>query len=306
MLDPVSLKMFFRCMCQKSARVTTNTSQVTVSALPGQRSADDMSQLSPLSRLLDKITSLLNSLGGNAPGGQPASGDTSMETGVSPKGMTSDLADVLSDSNANDKQGAVLNGKMVTEGVVLNGKMVTEGVILLVDSINQVLSDIDKEVAGMREQPDVSHRQTIELSGIKKDIINVVLLGSDDSVSEAVAKIGIFLEKNGLLSVNKQSLEYRMNANVNDTVNVLKNVCDTLYERIHLLINAGALMYAVSEKTQWGRGNGTDKAQALLDKSFKEQAEALESKLNTVKVLIEGSYSLQGFLQLSPTDGNNE
>ncbi|MCX5810545.1 MAG: hypothetical protein NTX36_14465 [Proteobacteria bacterium] len=307
MLDPVSLKMLFQCMCQKSVRITTNIGQVTVSAQSGQRSADDMSQLSPLSRLLDKITSLLNSLGGNAPGEQTAPGDTRMESGVSPKGMTSDLPNVQSGASANDKQAAVLNGKMVAEvvalngkmvaeGAVLNGKMVADGVISLVDSINQVLSDIDKEVAGMREQPDVSHRQTIELSGIKKDIINVVLHGSDDSVGEAVAKMGIFLEKNGLLSVSKQSLEYRMNANVNDTVNVLKNVCDTLYERIHLLINAGAQMYAVSEKTQWGRGNGTGKAQALLDKSFKEQQEALESKLNTVKVLIEGSYSLQGFL----------
>jgi hypothetical protein len=297
MLDPVSLKMFFQCTCQKSARVTTNTSQVTVSALPGQHPVDDMSQFSPLSRLLDKIASLLNSLGGNAPGGQPAPGDTRMESGVSPEGMTSDLSDVPSCENTNDKQGAVLNGKMVAEGVALNKNMVAEGVISLVDSINQVLSDIDKEVAGMREQPNVSHRQTIELSGIKKDIINAVLHSSDDSVSEAVAKMGIFLEKNGLLSVSKQSLEYRMNANGNDTVNVLKNVCDTLYEKIHLLIHAGAQMYAAPEKTQWGRGNGTGKAQqALLDKSFKEQQEALESKLNTVKALIEGSYGLQGFL----------
>lgn len=296
MLGPVSQKMFFRCMCQKSAGITTNTSQATVSALSGQYSTDDLSRLSPLSRLLDKVTSLLNSLGGNAPGGQPVPGDTWMETGISLQGMTNDLLDVLSGSNANDKQ-----------GVALNGKMVAEGVASLVDNINEVLSDIDREVAGMREQPGVSHRQMIELSAIKKDIINAVLHGSDDSVSEAVAKMGIFLEKTGLLSVNKQSLEYRMNANVNDTANVLKNVCDTLYERIYLLINADTQRYAAQESTKWGRGNGTDKTQTLLDKSFREQQEALEKKLNTINALIEGSYSLQGFfLQLSPTDGDNE
>ena len=121
--------------------------------------------------------------------------------------------------------------------------------------------------------------------------------------------IGLSLAKNGALHLDTSVLISQMTSNKEETVNAMKGLGSTMYERINYLMHPFAGMYIDDTQVLQLRAAQKDEGASLPDRELQKEQSSLEKRLNELKLLIERSRLLtEWFVQNSSmsSDGLEE
>lgn len=101
--------------------------------------------------------------------------------------------------------------------------------------------------------------------------------------------IGLSIEKNNLLRLDMPSLEGALASNKEETLNTIKGLGNSLYERINYFVHPYAGVYADNKEVLQLRASQKDESALLLDKELNMERGGLEKRLNELQLLIERS-----------------
>ncbi|OPX98261.1 MAG: hypothetical protein A4E62_00404 [Syntrophorhabdus sp. PtaU1.Bin002] len=182
-----------------------------------------------------------------------------------------------------------------------------EMVETLVEKVNLVLS-IDQEAEGNGKDIlfDADGR-SFNIRIVKDSILSAI--GAQGGVEESPAgellAIGIGLGRDGFLELNKKTFKEALQGQKETSVNTVKVLNDSLYERLHWYVDPNAALLADLGENVRGPHDGDQGYIAELDAQLMKKKEELEKKLETVNMLISSSKDLIGRLTgqaLAPVD----
>jgi hypothetical protein len=101
--------------------------------------------------------------------------------------------------------------------------------------------------------------------------------------------IGLSLGKNGSLHLDTSVLVSQLTSNKEETVNGMKGLGNTIYERINYLMHPYAGMYTDDKNILQLRATQKDEGASLPDRESSKEQIALEKRLNELKLLMERS-----------------
>jgi hypothetical protein len=101
--------------------------------------------------------------------------------------------------------------------------------------------------------------------------------------------IGLSLAKNGGLHLDTSILISQMTSHKEETVNAMKGLGNTIYERINYLMHPFTAMYIDDKQVLQLRAAQKGEGASLPDKELKKEQNSLEKRLNELKLLIERS-----------------
>ncbi|MBA4389329.1 MAG: hypothetical protein C0399_00100 [Syntrophus sp. (in: bacteria)] len=105
--------------------------------------------------------------------------------------------------------------------------------------------------------------------------------------------IGLSIEKNNLLRLDMPTLEGAISSNREETLNTIKGLGSSLYERINYFVHPYAGIYADDKQILQLRASQKDEGALLLDKQLNKEQGGLEKRLNELQLLIERSTLLK-------------
>ncbi len=188
--------------------------------------------------------------------------------------------------------------------VLADNDDVLKRVTLFVDRVNALLGE-DGEVDGVPVNA-LSGGETESMSG-KLHLLQMQTrdAGIGPIVQTAVKKIifeneefqqariiGLSIEKN-LLRLDIHTLEGGLSSNKEETLNTLKGLGNSLYERINYFVHPYAGIYADNKEILQLRASQKDEGAQLLDKQLNKEQGGLEKRLNELQLLIERSTLLK-------------
>jgi hypothetical protein len=101
--------------------------------------------------------------------------------------------------------------------------------------------------------------------------------------------IGLSIGKNNLLQLDASTFEGAFASNEEETLNTLKGLGNSLYERINYFVHPYAGIYADNKEVLQLRASQKDESALLLDKQLNKEQGGLEKRLNELQLLIERS-----------------
>jgi hypothetical protein len=101
--------------------------------------------------------------------------------------------------------------------------------------------------------------------------------------------IGLSLGKNGSLHLDTSILVSQLTSNKGETINGMKGLGNTIYERINYLMHPYAAMYVDDKNILQLRAAQKDEGASLPDRELSKEKSTLEKRLNELKLLIERS-----------------
>ena len=183
-----------------------------------------------------------------------------------------------------------------------------KNISLFVDSVSALLND--SPVVG-KCFADTLVETEVGLSSNKQRVLEQLMLEKGLwPITQASAKniilqdeefrnfqfIGLSIDKNNLLYRDMPALEEALTSKKEETLNVIKGLGNSLYERANSLTIPYAGIYADDKPILQLRASQKDEEALLLDKQLKEEQGALEKRLNELQLLIERSTYLQDWL----------
>lgn len=174
-----------------------------------------------------------------------------------------------------------------------------EVVEALTEKINSVLR-IDQEESGDSQESGGSQKILLTVNGgpysvrsVKDRILSII--GSSwtgAEVSAGLSSIGLCLGRGGLLEFNESTFKEAFQGQKETSVNTVRVLNDSLYERLHWYVNPNAALFADLAGDIRRPRDGDRGYIAGLDVQQTKKKEELEKKLQTVNMLISTSTGL--------------
>lgn len=205
-------------------------------------------------------------------------------------GAIIDLLCYVDKDRAGQGNGFAKFGKSLGEVDVVE---LCEMVETLVEKVNLVLS-VDREADGNDggALPAVNGR-SFNVHIVKDRILSAI--GAQGDVGEGPAgllAIGLGLGRDGLLEFNENTFKEAFQSQKETSVNAVRVLNDSLYERLHWYVDPNAALFADLGGSIRGPCDGDQGYIAELDAQLMKRKEELEKKLETVNILISSSIDL--------------
>jgi hypothetical protein len=126
-----------------------------------------------------------------------------------------------------------------------------------------------------------------EVRAVVQNAVKKVFNEFEDQPS--AESIGLSLGKNGPLRLDSSILISQLTSNKEETINVLKGLGNTIYERINYLMHPYSGMYVDDKNILSLRATRKDEGALLSERELNKEQSALEKRLNELKLLIERS-----------------
>jgi flagellar hook-associated protein 2 len=186
--------------------------------------------------------------------------------------------------------------KPVELSITQNDTAISEKVSTLVQDINTALTFIKDQntyVSGS-SKPLMGD---INLSTVRQTISTAVFSEVIENTTYTTASsIGITFGSNGTLSINTSTLTTALSTNREETLNVLKGLSDSLYDKLNLFVDpyTGTFTY-IKHSLEDTISNLEDRI-AQLNERFEREAEALERRFAALELLISKSNLTKNWL----------
>ncbi|OPY66102.1 MAG: hypothetical protein A4E63_02658 [Syntrophorhabdus sp. PtaU1.Bin050] len=164
----------------------------------------------------------------------------------------------------------------------------------LVEKVNLVLS-IDQEADGNNgEILSVVNDRSCNIRTVKDGILSAIGAqgGVEESPTGELLAIGIGLGRDGFLEFNEKTFKEALQSRKETSVNTVRALNDSLYERLHWYVDPNAALLADLGENVRGPRDGDQGYIAELDAQLTKRKEELEKKLEAVNMLISSSMDL--------------
>lgn len=238
-------------------------------------------------------------------------------------------ANELIKSDEGEWRGATLNtgfgqGELKSSPVAgfpllsFDNNVVTSKIHAFVERLNALLSGngtideaLDGTTAGGTATSDVSMEKLHLLQRRSPEIraaiqnIGKKIFAEFENISD-IQLTGLSLGKNGSLRLDTSFLASQLTSNKDETVNAMRGLGNTIYERINYLMHPCTGMYVNDKNILQLKATQEDERASLPERELSKEQSALEKRFNELRLLIESSRLLAEWFAhsgaMSPND----
>jgi hypothetical protein len=153
----------------------------------------------------------------------------------------------------------------------------------IIPATNTSDTDLERAVEKIRIL-QVGHPEIT--AGVRKATSKVLDVIGEDPVYQA---LGFSVNKHGLINVDNNVLRSQLASNREETFKIVGNMAAMLSDRINYLINPFAVAYLNDINVQILKGAQKNEGSTMDGKELQREQDALEKKLNELRLLIEDS-----------------